>query len=323
MNKKLRINKNTSLRNAFKDQLGLLMGLFALCLLLSIISPVFLSTRNLFNVLRQMSINMFLSCGMLLVILVGGIDLSVGSIIAVSGCLVAGFITNLGMNPILALVLATLLGIGLGAISALIISSTNIPSFIITLAMMNVGRGIARIYTSSKTITIDNSLFATLGTAYIGAIPIQVIYIVLVSIITWIILNKTVIGRNIYATGGNPIAAKFSGINTKRTVFFVFIYSAILSSFAGIITASRMFAGTSTAGQSAEMDAIAAVVLGGASMSGGTGNVFGTVIGVILIAVLSNGLNLVGVDSSWQYVAKGIVIIIAVVIDYLRKGKNK
>ncbi|MGD1823569.1 MAG: ABC transporter permease [Pleomorphochaeta sp.] len=317
------LNNNSSLKSALKEQLGLLMGLLALCILLSIISPVFLSTRNLFNVLRQMSINMFLSCGMLLVILVGGIDLSVGSIIAVSGCLVAGFITNLGMNPVLALILATMIGVGIGAISALIISSTNIPAFIITLAMMNVGRGVARIYTHSKTITIDNDLFATLGTAYIGPVPIQVIYIILVSIITWIILNRTVMGRNIYATGGNPTAARFSGINTKRTIFFVFLYSAILSSFAGIITASRMFAGTSTAGQSAEMDAIAAVVLGGASMSGGSGNVFGTVIGVILIAVLSNGLNLVGVDSSWQYVAKGIVIIIAVVIDYMRKGKNK
>ncbi|WP_320128606.1 ABC transporter permease [uncultured Sphaerochaeta sp.] len=304
---------------AIKEQLGLIIGLLALCLALSIISPVFLSSRNVFNILRQLSTNMFLSCGMLLVILLGGIDLSVGSTIAVTGCLVAGFITNNGMSPMAAIFLALLFGLLIGVVTGGIIASTSIPPFIITLAMMNIGRGIARLYTSSKTISINNDFFGFIGTGYVGIVPTQVFYIIVVCIITWLILNKTKTGRNIYATGGNLMAANFSGINTKRVTFFVYVFSSLMASLAGILLASRMFSGTSTAGTSAEMDAIAAVVLGGTSMSGGVGTLFGTIIGVVLIAVLSNGMNLLGIDSSWQLVVKGIVILIAVYIDFIKK----
>jgi ribose transport system permease protein len=315
---------NNKIFDSIKDQLGIIIGLFILCAMLSILSPVFLSQRNFFNVLRQLSNNMFLSCGMLLVILIGGIDLSVGSTIAVTGCLVAGFITNNGMSPMEAIVLTLLVGVLIGVINGGIIALTGIPSFIITLAMMNIGRGFARLYTSSKTITVDNGFFAYIGTGYIGGVvPTQVIYIIIICLITGLLLAKTKFGRHLYATGGNLQAAMFSGINTKLIVFIVFVFSSFRASIAGILLASRMFSGTSTSGVSAEMDAIAAVVLGGTSMSGGVGGLFGTIIGVVLIAVLSNGLNLINVDSSWQLVVKGIVIIIAVLIDFFKKSRFK
>lgn len=306
--------------SVIKGQLGLLLGLLILCIYLSFASPFFLSQRNFFNILRQLSNNMFLSCGMLMVILIGGIDLSVGSTIAVTGCLVAGFITNVGMSPGGAILATLAIGCLIGVINGGIISLTNIPSFIVTLAMMNIGRGVARLYTNSKTITIDNDFFSYIGTGYIGGVvPTQVVYIIVICLITGILLNKTRFGRNLYATGGNRQAAEFCGIDTKRITFFVFVFSSIMASIAGIVLASRMFSGTSTAGTSAEMDAIAAVVLGGTSMAGGSGNIFGTIVGVVLIAVLSNGMNLLGIDSSWQLVVKGLVILLAVYIDYLKK----
>ena len=308
---------------ALKDQLGLIIGLVLLCVLLSIMSPVFFSGKNFFNVLRQLSNNMFLSCGMLMVILIGGIDLSVGSTIAVTGCLCAGMMTKMGFPPALAIFLTLCIGLLIGIINGLLISKTNIPAFIITLAMMNIGRGIARLYTNSKTITINNKFFGFIGTGYIGPMPMQVLYIVVVCVVTGLLLNKTKFGRELYATGGNANAAKFAGINTQKVTFLVFVYSSLMASIAGIVLASRMYSGTPTAGDGAEMDAIAAVVLGGTSMSGGVGNIFGTIIGVILIAVLSNGMNLLGIDSSWQLVVKGIVIIIAVYIDFVKKSKGK
>lgn len=315
--------KNSGIYNILREQWGLLAGLLLLCIVLTIISPVFLSQRNVFNVLRQLSNNMFLSCGMLLVILIGGIDLSVGSTIAVTGCLVATFITNIGLPPWIAILLTLFCGILIGVINGTIISLTNIPSFIVTLAMMNIGRGFARLYTSSKTITIDNDFFAYVGTGYIfDVIPTQVIYIILICTITGLLLNRTKFGRNLYATGGNRQAAEFSGINVKRVTFLVFVFSSLMASISGIVLASRMFSGTSTAGASAEMDAIAAVVLGGTSMSGGIGNIFGTIIGVVLIAVLSNGMNLLGIDSSWQLVVKGLVILLAVYFDYIKKSNS-
>ena len=318
------ITRRHPVLKSVSDQLGIIIGLFLLCLFLSLYSDHFLTVRNFFNIFRQLSINMFLSCGMLLVILIAGIDLSIGSIMAVSGVLCAGFITFYDFSCITAVILSLLCGCVIGLINGLIISSTNIPSFIITLATMNIGRGFARLYTNSTTITVDNDYFSFIGTGYLfGRVPIQLVYIIIVVFATWFILNRTKLGRHIYATGGNALAAKFAGINTKLVAFFVFIFSSLMAAFSGIVLASRMFSGTSTAGSGAEMDAIAAVILGGTSMSGGIGTVLGTVIGVILIAVLSNGMNLLGINSSWQYIVKGVVIILAVYIDYLKKAKRQ
>jgi len=307
-----------------KEQLGIIIGLLLLCVLLSVLSSVFLTSRNFFNVLLQLANNMFLSCGMLLVILTGGIDLSVGSTIAVTGCFVAGFITNYNMPAAVAVLLALLIGVLIGIINASLISFTGIPAFIITLATMNIGRGVARLYTSSKTITVDNDFFAFIGTGYLfNVVPIQVVYIILVCTVTGILLNKTKFGRSLYATGGNPVAASFSGINTKRVIFTVYVFSSLMAAIAGICLASRMYSGTSTSGQSAEMDAIAACVIGGVSFSGGVGTVFGVVVGVVIFTLINYGLSYIGVNPYWQYIIKGSIIVLAVAIDSLKHAKKK
>lgn len=314
---------DNSLVRIIRGNLGILIGLCIMCIGLSIISDSFATTTNIFNVMRQISTNVFLACGMTMVILIGGIDLSVGSIIAVSGCLCAGLITNNGLPSWLAIVIAITVGTLIGALNGFIIANTKIPPFIVTLAMMNVGRGCARIYTKATTILVDDKLFTWIGSGRLfGKIPVQVVFMLIVIVITAIILNRTKFGRNIYAVGDNPQAAVYSGINSKKVMFLVFTLSGLFAACAGILSASRTFSGQFSVGDGAEMDAISAVVLGGTSMTGGVGRISGTVIGCLVIGVLNNGMNLMGIDSSWQYVVKGIVVLVAVYIDYIKKERS-
>lgn len=304
--------------------LGILIGLLIMCIGLTFISDSFATSTNIFNVLRQISVNVFLACGMTMVILIGGIDLSVGSVIAISGCLCAGLITNNGIPSGLAIILAIIIGTLVGAVNGLIIANTKIPPFIVTLAMMNIGRGFARIYTNATTILVNDELFIWIGSGKIfGEIPVQLLFMVVVVIITGLILNKTKFGRNIYAVGDNQQAAVYSGINSKKVIFLVFTLSGLFAACAGILSAARTFSGQFNVGDGAEMDAISAVVLGGTSMTGGVGRISGTLIGCLVIGILNNGMNLMGIDSSWQYVVKGIVVLLAVYIDYIKKEKSK
>lgn len=202
----------------------------------------FATSTNIFNVLRQISVNVFLACGMTMVILIGGIDLSVGSVIAISGCLCAGLITNNGIPSGLAIILAIIIGTLVGAVNGLIIANTKIPPFIVTLAMMNIGRGFARIYTNATTILVNDELFIWIGSGKIfGEIPVQLLFMVVVVIITGLILNKTKFGRNIYAVGDNQQAAVYSGINSKKVIFLVFTLSGLFAACAGILSAARTF----------------------------------------------------------------------------------
>ena len=307
-----------------RSNLGILIGLLIMCIGLTFISDSFATSTNIFNVLRQISVNVFLACGMTMVILIGGIDLSVGSVIAISGCLCAGLITNNGIPSGLAIILAIIIGTLVGAVNGLIIANTKIPPFIVTLAMMNIGRGFARIYTNATTILVNDELFIWIGSGKIfGEIPVQLLFMVVVVIITGLILNKTKFGRNIYAVGDNQQAAVYSGINSKKVIFLVFTLSGLLAACAGILSAARTFSGQFNVGDGAEMDAISAVVLGGTSMTGGVGRISGTLIGCLVIGILNNGMNLMGIDSSWQYVVKGIVVLLAVYIDYIKKEKSK
>lgn len=307
-----------------RSNLGILIGLLIMCIGLTFISDSFATSTNIFNVLRQISVNVFLACGMTMVILIGGIDLSVGSVIAISGCLCAGLITNNGIPPGLAIILAIIIGTLVGAVNGLIIANTKIPPFIVTLAMMNIGRGFARIYTNATTILVNDELFIWIGSGKIfGEIPVQLLFMVVVVIITGLILNKTKFGRNIYAVGDNQQAAVYSGINSKKVIFLVFTLSGLFAACAGILSAARTFSGQFNVGDGAEMDAISAVVLGGTSMTGGVGRISGTLIGCLVIGILNNGMNLMGIDSSWQYVVKGIVVLLAVYIDYIKKEKSK
>ena len=309
--------------DSIKRNGGIIIGLLIICAILTVMSDSFLSPQNFANIMRQITVNVILACGMTMVIILGGIDLSVGSIIAVSGCLCCGLITNVGMPSVAAIPLSILAGTLVGVFNGVIISRTTNPPFIVTLATMNIGRGFARIYTKATTILVDDELFTFIGSGKLfGNIPIHFVYMIVVIIISALILNRTRLGRNIYAVGDNAQAASYSGINSKKVTLTVFIIMGFFAACAGILSSARTFSGQFNVGEGAEMDAISAVVLGGTSMTGGVGYLSGTIIGCIVIGVLNNGMNILGIDSSWQYVVKGVVVLIAVFIDYFKKMRE-
>ncbi|MBQ9389953.1 MAG: ABC transporter permease [Synergistaceae bacterium] len=307
----------------FKENMGTLIGLLAMCLILSFTTNgVFYSQRNLVNVLRQVSSNACLAFGMTFAIITGGIDLSVGSILALSGTLSAGFIVNSGFSVEQAVIAAIVIGTLLGLFNGFVIAKTTIPPFIVTLAMMQIARGAAYIYSNGQPIRAMIPEYMIIGTGYLGSIPYPVIYMIVFLIICVVLLSKTRFGRHVYAVGGNDKAAIFSGVNVARTKMLVYTMSGFLAAFTGVVLCARMAPGQPTAGQSFEMDAIAATVLGGTSMSGGVGKIGSTMIGVLIIGVLNNGLNLLGLNSFWQQIAKGIVILLAVYVDMLKKRRK-
>lgn len=305
-----------------KENVGILIGFAVLCVALSIISPAFLTEANILNILRQVSTNANLALGMTLVIIICGIDLSVGSIVALSGTVTGGLIAFSNV-PIPAAVFAGILvGTLAGVFNGVMVAYTGIPSFIVTLAMLNIARGAAYVYTGGQPIRVMNEDFNVIGAGYLGAIPLPVIYSFIFLLLTAIILNKTKLGRHIYAVGGNKEAARFTGIKIKRIEIFVYTFSGFLAAFSGVVLAARMFSGQPTVGNGFELDAIAAVVLGGTSMTGGIGKIGGTLIGVLVIGVLNNGLNLLNINSFWQLIIKGIVILAAVYVDMMKKRKE-
>ena len=310
----------------FKENAGIIVALLVLCVFLSV-NPMtsfsFLTQKNVFNVLRQISTNLYLACGMTMVIILGGIDLSVGSIIALSGCLAAGCVSRYNLPIAVAILVGILVGLVVGMFNGWVIAKTTIPPFIVTLATMNIAKGLAYVYTGGSPVRVVTKEWQFVGAGYIGPVPTPVVILVLVLIITAIIMNKTKLGRHLYAVGGNAQAAHFSGISVSKVKFLVHTYSGIMAGLAGIVLASRMYSGQPTAGEGAEMDAIAAVVVGGTSMAGGSGKIGGTIIGALIIGILNNGLNLMNVNSFWQYVVKGCVILLAVYVDYVRNKKSK
>lgn len=309
----------------FKENLGIIIAFIVLYVFLAVYPPTtraFLTSRNMFNVLRQISTNLYLACGMTMVIILGGIDLSVGSTIALSGCVAAAGVARYSLPIPVAIVLGLFVAVLIGIFNGTVISKTTIPPFIVTLATMNIARGLAYVYTGGSPVRVVSKEWQFIGAGYIGPIPTPVVILVFVLIVTAIIMNNTKFGRHVYAVGGNPQAANFSGISVSKVKFFVYAYTGLLAGLAGVVLASRMYSGQPTAGTGAEMDAIAAVVVGGTSMSGGSGKIGGTIIGALIIGFLNNGLNLMNVNSFWQYVVKGTVILLAVLIDFLR-NKNK
>lgn len=315
-----------SIKRYFKDNLGILIALAAMVLFLyvyPVTHKTFLTQTNIFNVLRQSASNLMLACGMTMVIILGGIDLSVGSIIAMSGCFAAGAVVWGGLPEIVGILIGILSGLMFGLFNGFMISQTRIPPFIVTLASMNIAKGIAQVYSGGKPIRCMTDAWKFLGAGYVGPFPTPVVTMFVVFIIAVLLLNHTRIGRHIYAVGGNDTAAKFSGIDTAKVKFVVFAFSGVMAGLAGVTIASRLYSGTCTSGDGAEMDAIAAVVVGGTSMAGGSGKLGGTLIGVLIIGILNNGLNLMGINSNWQYIVKGAVILLAVYVDFLRSSKKK
>ncbi|PID14157.1 ribose ABC transporter permease [Sporosarcina sp. P34] len=298
------------------QKLGPVIGLLLIVVIISIMSPSFLTMNNLFNVLRQVSINALIAFGMTFVILTGGIDLSVGSILALTGAVTAGMMSG-GMDPILAMLLGVLLGVLLGAINGLIIAKGKVAPFIATLATMTIFRGLTLVYTEGRPISGlgDSFTFQMLGKGYILGIPVPVITMAISFAVLYFILKKTTFGRRVYAVGGNEEASRLSGINVDRVKIYVYSLAGGLTAIAALILTSRLNSAQPTAGNMFELDAIAAVVLGGTSLTGGRGWIVGTLIGALIIGVLNNGLNLIGVSSFFQQVVKGAVILIAVLLD--------
>ena len=298
------------------QRLGPLLGLIVIVLILSIMSPQFLDLDNLFNVLRQISIIALLAFGMTFVILTGGIDLSVGSTLALSGALTAGMMAA-GVDPILAVILGILAGGLMGAFNGIIIAKGKVAPFIATLATMTIFRGLTLVYTDGRPVTgfTDSVFFELLGKGYFFGIPVPVITMFAIFLILLFVLKKTIFGRHVYALGGSEEASILSGVKANRIKIYVYSLTGALSALAGIILTSRLGSAAPNAGFTYELDAIAAVVLGGTSLSGGRGWIFGTLVGALIIGVLNNGLNLLGVSSNYQQIVKGGVILLAVLLD--------
>ena len=271
------------------------------------------------NVLTQVSVNAVIAIGMTFVILTGGIDLSVGSILAIAGALAAAVIKTSG-NVLLAIVVAILVGGAIGVVNGLLVSKGKVQAFIVTLASMTIFRGITYVYTNGTPISGLNGGFSAIGNKKLGILPIPVLITAAAVLIAYYILSQTRFGRYLYALGGNEDSARLSGINTDRIKTWVYVVSGITAAISGVIITSRIGSASPNAGAGFELDAIAAVVIGGTSLSGGEGGVVGTIIGALIIGVLNNGLNLMNVSPFYQSIVKGSVILIAVLID---KKSNK
>ena len=308
--------KQLTAKTSFMEKIIPFIGLILLIIVVSILNPSFLDLSNLLNLLRQISINGLIAFGMTFIILTGGIDLSVGSILALSSAFIALMITS-GVDPIIALIIGVLIGFVLGAVNGLLVTKGNMAPFIATLATMTIFRGLTLVITDGNPITNlgDSYLFQLFGKGYFIGIPVPAVTMIIVFVIFLIILQKTTFGRHTYAIGGNEVAAKISGIKVNKIKILIYGISGLMSALAGGILTSRLNSAQPTAGTSYELDAIAAVVLGGTSLTGGKGRIVGTLIGVLIIGVLNNGLNLLGVSSFYQQVVKGVVILIAVLID--------
>lgn len=301
----------------FASQNGALIGLIILCIALSIVAPAFLSASNLMNVGIQAATVAILAFGQTFVIVAAGIDLSVGATAAVASMLVACTGANMGLPAGVTIIVGLLAGAVFGALSGMMNAFLRLPSFIATLAMMSVARGLTLVISDGRPIS-TSGMVNFFGGTIIG-IPVPIIMMVIMGIIASVILNFTTIGRSMYAVGGNMEASRLSGISVHKTQIMVFVLSGIFAAVAGLVIAGRLHSAQPQAADGYEMDAIASVVIGGASLSGGKGKVSGTFIGAILLAVIRNGLNILNVSSFWQKVVIGLVIAFAVSFDTLRR----
>lgn len=295
-----------------------LIALVVLIIGVSTLNENFFTLNNIFNILQQTSVNAIIAVGMMLVILTSGIDLSVGAAFALTGA-VAASIVGQDINPFVAIGAALLLGAFLGSVSGIIVAKGRLQAFIATLVMMLILRGITLVYTKGSPINLGMSdyaeMFEWIGFGRILNIPVPIIMMLVVFVIAGYMLKFTRFGRYVYAVGGNEAAARLSGINVDRVKVFVYTISGLLCAVAATIEVSRLSSAQPTAGTGYEMDAIAAVVLGGTSMTGGRGKIIGTLIGALILGFLNNGLNILGVDAYYQMIVKGSVILLAVLID--------
>jgi len=319
------MNKSLSERFQISSlrEVGIILAFVFLLIVLMILSPnAFAKPVNLVNILKQASINGILAMGMMFVIISGGCDLSVGSIVALTGVVAASF-AHPGEYPlIIPILLAGAIGATVGLANGASVAFGNIPPFIVTLGTMTIVRGLALIAANGQPVFSVTKEFEAISGGFIfNTVPHLVFYFIIVTLISAFVITRTVFGRRVYTIGGNETAARVSGINVNRVKLAVYTLSGFLAGMAGLLLASRLISGNPTSGQSYELDAIAAVIIGGVSMSGGAGKWYGTVIGALLIAVIGNGLDILNVSSHFQLLIKGSIIIFAVLLDMKSKGK--
>jgi ribose transport system permease protein len=314
------------------SKLQSLIALFVLCLIISVLSDKFLTIDNGWNVLRQISVNICLSVGMTLVVLTAGIDLSVGSVLALCGAISAGLLKNgieipsqnlyIGFTLLGVILVGLLAGVSFGFFNGWVITKFKVPPFVATLAMLTIARGLTMLWTGGFPISKLGANFDYIGTGWFFGVPVPVWISILVVLLAIFMTTKLPIGRYIYAIGGNENAARLSGINIDRVKITVYALAGALAALGGLMVTARLDSAQPNAGTGYELDAIAAVVIGGTSLSGGRGTILGTVLGAIIIGVLNNGLVLLNVSPFWQQVVKGAVILLAVIIDkYSKKAE--
>ncbi|MGH6861659.1 MAG: ABC transporter permease [Phyllobacterium sp.] len=313
-------------RKLIIQEYGIFLAFLLLVFILSVSNQYFLTAGNISNVLLQTSINGVLAIGMTFVILTRGIDLSVGSVVALAGIVSASFATTSATAGIaggpypamVALAIGLLVGAACGGLVGLIVSRFSVPAFVATLGMLSAARGLTLIYGGGRPVPALTPEFRWIGNGNILGLPMPVVLLAIVFLVSWWVLTRTRFGRYIYAVGGNPHAANTSGINVSRLRFSVYVISGSLSGLAGMILSARTGSALPQAGIAYELDAIAAVVIGGTSLSGGVGRITGTLIGALIIGVMNNGLDLMGIQSYYQQVLKGCLIVGAVMLDQKR-----
>lgn len=322
-NKMQKLKDRNSIEGFFRKT-AILWILIVLCIILSFLTPAFASTSNMMLIVKQSAITGMLAIGMTMVILTGEIDLSVGAIIALSSVCSAmyGGLAAQGMPIIVPIIVGILVGLICGLVNGFMVAYVGFPSFIMTLAMMMIARGVARVLCNGSPVFGISDPFMKLANTFVFGIPSLVVFFILVLIICYIFLNKTVTGSRIYAVGGNENAARLSGVNTKRIKLLVFVIAGALAGLCGVLMTSRISSGSSIVADGYELDAIAATVIGGTSMTGGIGSIWGTVVGALLIATMQNGLDMMGVNEFYKVIVQGLIIVAAVLFDIRSKAKR-
>lgn len=308
-----------NIKSKAKREMLLVAVVIILCVVWTVMNPQFLSVTNITNILRQASYTAIAAVGMTMIIIIGEIDLSTGALVCASG-LIGAMVCKATGSVTLAVAAALLTGAVVGFLNGFLCAKGRLPGFIATLASMTILRGLAYIVTGGNSVVWSNETFTSIGTGYVGPIPIPVIVMFVVIVFGVYLTSKMRFGRYIYAVGGNPEATRWSGIAVDKVKIIVFTVMGVLTAIAGLIITTRLGSGQPSAGTSFEMDCITAAVVGGTSMSGGKGNIAGTIIGVLLLTVLTNGMTLVGINTYWQQVFKGMIIVISVLAD--TRGKR-
>ena len=317
------VKKTNPVRQYLNNNIGMLIGLVAMSIIISVLQPNFLQVKNLFNIMRSISITGIIGFGMTLCIIINGIDLSQGSVIGFTSCFCAWLITGCGLPFWAAILGALIAGSLFGVFNGALLANTSLPPFVVTLATQLIGRGGCYVITRGNMINVDPS-FGNLGNGYLfNVIPLPVIYLIVVFIFMFLLLGKSKFGRCVYAIGGNKEAARFTGIKIRKITWIVYAISGFLAAICGIISCSRITTGQPTPGNAMEFDAVAACYLGGISYLGGEGRIGSTLLGAIVLGVLANGMSMLQIPWYVQNITKGCIILAAVFFDVMRTEKGK